>query len=271
MIGVIASATFSLIWGVACSVILRSKSRFEKWTVAANLIFTLVYFPAMYWDWRGIQLVEFYLVFTALNAIFGFTIFRFPYYGLRYREDPGETGDAKTSRMPQLEKSIPENETSTSQDPDGEASPLPTSNMARGIMAQYATRLLAICRTAYCCGFFTASGFGIYASCLAIAGKVLSHSQEPIWGNAIIGLYAAVWGIAWWMIFRERPQSKRWAIVANLIIIFNYLPAMVTGQWRAFFKAELQWWPFILLGIFGIIIFSIPYHGSRNKQQIMAT
>jgi hypothetical protein len=84
----------------------------------------------------------------------------------------------------------------------------------------------------------------------------------------VIATYSIVLGIAWWMIFRGKPASKQWAIAANLIIIFTFVPALLTWNWQGVMKAELQWWPAILFGIFGIIIFSIPYRGRRHKPQI---
>jgi hypothetical protein len=89
-----------------------------------------------------------------------------------------------------------------------------------------------------------------------------------IYSYMIIAIYSIVFGIAWWMIFRGKPALKQWAIAANLIIIFTYVPALISWNWRGVLKDELQWWPAILLGIFGIIIFSIPYHGRRHKSQI---
>ncbi|HEU5350669.1 MAG TPA: hypothetical protein VFU55_03670 [Terracidiphilus sp.] len=78
-----------------------------------------------------------------------------------------------------------------------------------------------------------------------------------------MSVYSIVWGIAWWMILRGKSASKQWAIAANAVIIFNDVPAIVGGHWRAVWEAELGWWPFILFGIFGIIVYSIPYHGWR--------
>lgn len=67
------------------------------------------------------------------------------------------------------------------------------------------------------------------------------------------------------MIFRNKPALKKWAIAANLVLIFNYVPAIVTGNWKGVWKAEREWWPVILIGVFGIVIFSIPYDGWRHK------
>lgn len=130
---------------------------------------------------------------------------------------------------------------------------------------------LAICRTVYCWFFCFIFCIGIYAASTSILGAVRSHARWNVYyGHTIIAIYSVVWGMAWWMIFRGKSASKRWAIAANLILIFNYLPALATGTWRDVLKAELAWWPVISIGVFGIIIFSIPYHGWRHKSQIRA-
>jgi len=136
--------------------------------------------------------------------------------------------------------------------------------MMQRVMIWLGVLLLALCRTVYCWLFLFISCIGIYVSCTNILGAVRSHARWNVdYGYTIIALYSIVWGIAWWMIFRGKPALKRWAIAANLTFVFTYLPALATGTWRDVLKAELDWWPIILVGIFGIIIFSIPYHGWR--------
>jgi hypothetical protein len=83
-------------------------------------------------------------------------------------------------------------------------------------------------------------------------------------------IYSIVFGIAWWMIVRGKPALRRWVIAANLILIFTFVPALLTKDWRGVLKLERDWWPVILIGIFGMIIFSIPYHGWRHKSQFTA-
>jgi len=137
--------------------------------------------------------------------------------------------------------------------------------MMQGIMKWLEVLLLAMCRTAYCWIFFFISCNGTLETCKSILSRQYSY------GHTIGAIYSIVWGIAWWMIFRNRHASKRWAIAANLTFVFIYLPALVTGTWREFVKAELDLWPVILFGILGIIVFSIPYHGWRQKPQIQAS
>jgi hypothetical protein len=87
--------------------------------------------------------------------------------------------------------------------------------------------------------------------------------------NIICAIYSIILSIAWWMIFRGKPAIKQWAVAANLVLIFTYLvPALLYWNWQYFLKAEHDWWPVILIGIFGTIIFTIPYHGWRHKSQI---
>lgn len=238
----VCSALFSLVWGVACWAVFRSKPRLVKWAIAANLIILLAYFPALLLDWWGILRLEFYLWSVALFVILGIIIFRIPHSVSGCTEDPTEVSYAGSLRMPQLQRFLP---------------------------AGSAVRLLAICRTVYSCIFFLWTCSSIYVVCSNIRSLVRTHSIErgDIIGNATIATYSVVMGVAWWMIVRGRAASKQWAIAANLTFIFTWLPALLFGKWRAFLGAERNWWPFIVFGIFGIIIFSIPYHGWRHKSQ----
>ena len=36
-----------------------------------------------------------------------------------------------------------------------------------------------------------------------------------------LAIYSVVWGIAWWMILRGKSELKRWAITANLALVFS--------------------------------------------------
>lgn len=105
----------------------------------------------------------------------------------------------------------------------------------------------------------------IYVTFENIIGFARTHVLEiKIYNNMVLVIYAIVIGIAWWMILRGKPALKQWAIAANLIFIFFYLPGLIYGDWRYVLRAELAWWPEILIGVFGIIVFSIPYPGWRQ-------
>jgi hypothetical protein len=85
-------------------------------------------------------------------------------------------------------------------------------------------------------------------------------------------VYSFIFGIAWWMIFQGKPSHKRWAIAANAIFIFYFLPALASlSHWRSVIRQELDYWPLVLTGIFGMIIFIIPYHGWRHKSEVPAS
>jgi hypothetical protein len=139
------------------------------------------------------------------------------------------------------------------------------------IIKGFALLALAICRQVYCWAFLLGSIFGFRYLYRSIRDLMQSHlvGIGDIATITTFAVYSIVWFIAWWMILREKPAAKRWAIAANLILIFTYLPGIVTGTWQGVLKAERVWWPFILIGIFGIIIFSIPYHGWRPKEPLM--
>jgi hypothetical protein len=139
-------------------------------------------------------------------------------------------------------------------------------------MKQFAGLFVAICRTLYCWFFLFWSAITIYAVCSNTLLLIRSHAVEigDIVSNMSIAAYAVVFCIAWWAIFEDRPASKRWAIAANLVLVFTYVPGLMTGNWRGVLEAEIAWWPVTLIGIFGIIIFSIPFHGWPKKVQIPA-
>jgi hypothetical protein len=145
-------------------------------------------------------------------------------------------------------------------------------SVIRSSMNRLGVLLLAICRTLYCWMFLCWSAALIYAFCSNIRSLVRTHSVErgDVITNVSFAVYSIVLAIAWWMILRGKPALKQWAIAANIVFIFNYLPALVTGNWRGVFEAEREWWPVILVGIIGIIIFSIPYKVWRYKAQIPA-
>lgn len=88
-----------------------------------------------------------------------------------------------------------------------------------------------------------------------------SHSGDrwDVFAWATMTIYSMVLGIAWWMILRGKSALKPWGIAANLILIFTYAPVLVTGNWRGFLESEHQWSPVILVGVFGVAIFSLPF------------
>jgi len=134
-------------------------------------------------------------------------------------------------------------------------------------MVRLGVLLLAICRVVYCWMFLVWSLGSIYMVSINIRRVMRTHliDKGAIGTSTIFPIYSVVFGIAWWMIVRGKPALKRWAIAANLILIFFYVPTLVAGDWRGVLRDELESWAVILIGIFGIIIFSIPYHGWRRN------
>jgi len=139
-------------------------------------------------------------------------------------------------------------------------------NSMQRIIIRIGVLLLAICRTVYCWMFLYWSFTAIYVVGKNILSLARTHCIErgDIISNITLTTYSIVLGIAWWMIFRDKPALKQWAIAANLIFIFTWFPVLFRN-WRIFLNNELGWWPEILVGIFGIIIFCIPYHGWRDR------
>jgi hypothetical protein len=144
-------------------------------------------------------------------------------------------------------------------------------SMMGGIMKRLGVLLLAVCRTAYCWLFFIWSLGSVYMVSINI--RHLAQTQfidkGAIISSPIFAIYSVIFGMAWWMIFRSKPDLRRWAISANLILILFDFP-FAFWNWRSVLKFELNWWPEILIGIFGIIVFSIPYHGLKNRPAVDA-
>jgi hypothetical protein len=144
-------------------------------------------------------------------------------------------------------------------------------SMTGAIMKRLGVLLLAICRTVYCWMFLLWSLGSVYIVFINIRHLALTQlaNKGAIATSTTFAIYSVVFGIAWWMILRGKPALKRWSIAANLIFIFLYFP-VAFWDWRGVLNDELKSWPIIVLGIFGIVIFSIPYHGWKNRSAVGA-
>ena len=139
--------------------------------------------------------------------------------------------------------------------------------MIRGLMSRCAVLLVGACRMLYCWMFLCWSLTSLYVSYTRFQHSLQTSSLDrgAIFSNTVLGIYAIVLGVAWYTIFKGSRSLKRWAIAACFVFIFTYVPGLVSGDWRGVVKDELAWWPVILIGTFGIIVFSVPYHGWRRK------
>ena len=138
--------------------------------------------------------------------------------------------------------------------------------MLRRITTGLAFVLLAIFRTVYCWFFVIWSFVLIRAAYARIQNSLRMHSISAgiIVGTTSVAVFCFVFAIAWWMILSDNPATKRWAIVANALLIFNYFP-VIFWDWRAFLHGEQHWVAGIVAGIIGIIIFNFPYRGWRHE------
>jgi hypothetical protein len=142
--------------------------------------------------------------------------------------------------------------------------------MIGGIMKRFGVLLLAICRTVYCWMFLIGSLGAADGVSIGVRRMAQTHlvDKGTFGADIIFTIYSIVFGIAWWMVLRGKPALTRWAIAANLIFIFFYIPGLLGGDWRGILRVELEAWPVLLFGFFGIIIFSIPYHGWRYRSAV---
>jgi hypothetical protein len=140
-------------------------------------------------------------------------------------------------------------------------------NKVRHIILRIGTVLIAVCRAVYCLMFFIMS-FILFDAVRSNIGALL-RSHPLRWAVVLTYIvmisYSAVFAVAGWKVFRGKHTLKRWAVAANLILILTYVPAIVLGDWRAVLRSELGWWPMILVGVFGILIFSLPYREELRK------
>jgi len=139
----------------------------------------------------------------------------------------------------------------------------------RRIMKWLGVLLLAVCRTLYSWMFFIWSLSLILAVTTFIQGMERSKILDIYW--IVVFIYSTVMGIAWWTIYRGKSESKYWAIASSFFfILISIIVDLLSRQWLNLLKEEIIVWLFILFGIFGIILFSIPYHGRRRRSQNQA-
>lgn len=237
-----------LVFGIAWWTLLRRKPSARQWAMAASVLIALPAFAmTITASWGNFPRFKLGFQVGILSGIVGILLFSIPYRGWRGRP-PEAVGE------------------SASVDPDSGSL---TNGLGR-LMRWIALWALGFFRGAYCWIFFVSALFGSNAVYTGIQGVMKSHSANigDVVSNTSMAVYSIVWGVAWWMIFRKRPSAQRWAIAANLIIILTYLPGIVTGSWRRVWELERGWWPFILFGIFGILIFILPYPGRKEPPPV---
>ena len=144
-------------------------------------------------------------------------------------------------------------------------------NGIQRVITRFALLILALFRMIYCWLFLYMSYHAIRVVYENIHSLMQTHVVVlgDIVSNVSMAVFSIICGVAWWVILRKRPWGNRWAVAANLTVCVPYLGLIITGKWRVFFEAELGWWPFILFGIFGVVVFSIPYRGWRAKESII--
>jgi hypothetical protein len=125
---------------------------------------------------------------------------------------------------------------------------------------------LDIGRSIYGWAFFANACFSVYWLGIEGLRAIVKHSGIPS-DFAFGAPYAAVFGLASWMIFRGKSASNKWAIAANCLVVVPHLVFLPFGYWRA------VWWfkgaepfPYMPFGILGILLFSLPYLRKRRLQ-----
>ena len=126
-------------------------------------------------------------------------------------------------------------------------------------------------RNIYGWAFFANACVSVYWLGIEGLKAVVKHSGMP--SDLVVGaLYAAVFGVAWWMIFRGKAASNQWAIGANCLVVVPHLVFVPLGNWGA------VWWfknyepfPYMPFGILGILLFSLPYLRWRKQTEAVVS
>lgn len=131
-------------------------------------------------------------------------------------------------------------------------------------------RALKIGRMLYCWAFFIAAIWGIGSFGLNVLRASLKHSAvfSDLAQDAI---FAVVFGIAWWMILRNRPAAKQWAITINCLAVIPHLLYIPVGNWRAVWYLNYEPFPCLPFALLGIVIFSLPFTPRHDNQQAVTS
>jgi hypothetical protein len=74
---------------------------------------------------------------------------------------------------------------------------------------------------------------------------------------AILLIASLVFGRAWWTVWKRRNSARVWGIVASLLSLLAALPMLFFGV-PVFWKTLTSFfWPSTVLGIVGLIVFSM--------------
>jgi hypothetical protein len=66
-------------------------------------------------------------------------------------------------------------------------------------------------------------------------------------------LLSIVFGVAWWVVWKERPSTRVWGIIASLAYLFIYIQPILVASgfvwWHSLFD--------LVFGVLGLVIFNI--------------
>lgn len=145
----------------------------------------------------------------------------------------------------------------------------PETALQPGLLHQPAMQLaLKIGRNLYGWVFFAYTCYSGHGLAIDVLISVVKHSAILL--TLAVGIpYSAVFGIAWWMILRNKPTAQQWAIAANCIWVVPHFAFLPLGNWHAF------WWfrgveivPYLPFALLGILLFSLPTSVRRAETQV---
>jgi hypothetical protein len=102
-------------------------------------------------------------------------------------------------------------------------------------------------------------GVTIQAIWGAVQGQAPSHLLRFVLTYTSFSMAAAVYGNAWWSVWRKKSYGRRWAIAASLLSLLESTSALTVGL-KAFeiWFVNFFWLPTVL-GAVGLIVFLRSY------------
>lgn len=125
---------------------------------------------------------------------------------------------------------------------------------------------MRIYRMIFCWTCAFASAACIWLACDLVQDIVRIHAsslppRSLLGGASFVALFvvlpllaAAIFGAAWWSLWKQKPRAKEWGIAASTILFLIWTPMIYFG-WRIYFGFERWAWYVPAIGALGLIEF----------------
>lgn len=234
---IVVIAAYTAIFGIAWWTVFQRRRTSRWWGIAASFVIAVPDFPyLLVGGWRIFWESHRSLLPFMPFGVLGIIAFSVPY---------------SQEKLPQL-------------------SDTPETARQLGLLHQPAMQLaLKIGRNLYGWVFFAYTCYSGYGLAIDVLISVVKHSAILL--TLAVGIpYSAVFGIAWWTIFRGKPAAQRWAIAANCVLILPHLVLLSAADWRVlwWFRHSALYSFVAFFGLLGILLFSLPSSDLRAEPQI---